>query len=106
MKWLSCCEVLQRETLRRDSGQQPSLLERAGIVFHLTLCRTCRMYMVQVASIQEMVHRMAGKGTGDEASLGATKKEQFREALEREAKSCGCSPRAADPSCGSSTERA
>jgi hypothetical protein len=92
MNWLKCREVLEQETFLRDSGKKPGWVQRAGILFHMALCRTCRVYMRQVASLQALVHCMAGRGTDPSVSLSEDRKERMRNLLEREAQACGCNP--------------
>jgi hypothetical protein len=90
MKWLSCREVLERESKRRDSGVEPSFMDRIGILFHMALCRTCRIYIGQVEAIRTVVRKMAGRADFMDASLSEDRKRRIRESLEREIKSCCC----------------
>jgi hypothetical protein len=95
MNWLSCRQVLEKETERLDSGRKAGFWERVGITFHVILCRTCNAYLLQVASLQAIVSRLSDTGLDSDAQIREDRRAKMREVLEKEAESCGCSAKSA-----------
>lgn len=101
MNWLSCREILEQETIRRESGKPLGWLDRFKILTHLALCRTCRLYLTQVLAIRSVIGRAGDALAGSDTKIREERREKIRAAMEAEAKSCACHSHSNSGSCDS-----
>lgn len=62
------CKEVARE-IASDSGRRQSWLHRFGVRLHLLMCRHCRAYAREIATLGHLARRLCNQSEEDEVAL-------------------------------------